>query len=352
MRILVMRYRFIGDTILTVPFLRNLRRAHPDAVIDLMVAPYSSDVLAGMPYVNEFVVYDPPTVHADSGGRHATLRAKARFVADLRRRRYDKVYVLKRSFSSAAIAFLAGARDRIGFDTEGRGFLLTRRVPYRHDQHEVRNFLDVLRADDVEIVDDHLEAWLSAREQAFADEFLAARGFRGAGPLVGIHPFTANPARAWHEDGFIETANALGRDHGARAIVFGGKRDREPAAAFESRIVPAPVMAVGITGLRESMALLSRCALLVCNDSGIMHMAAALGVPVVVIFGPQSPVKFGPWGKDCEVVYRNFPCSPCRQKFFQECVPSPRMKPYCLEEIAPSEVVARAAKFLVSRRSP
>lgn len=346
-----MRYRFIGDTILTVPFLRNLRRAYPGAVIDLMVAPYSSDVLAGIPYVDSFVVYDPPTIHGDSRGEHRTLRSKIRFVGGLRKSRYDKVYVLKRSFSSAAIALLSGARERIGFDTERRGFLLTRRVPYRHDQHEVLNFLDVLRADGVAVADDHLEAWLSEEEKAFADEYLARRGFRGDGPLVGIQPFTANPPRAWHGDNFVETANALGREHDARILVFGGPRDRGPAAAIAERIAPSPIMAVGETTLRETMALLSRCALLVCNDSGIMHLAAALGTPLIALFGPQSPVKFGPWGRYCEVIYRNFPCSPCKQKFFEECSPSPRMKPYCMEEILPSEVIARAGESLRRRRN-
>src|SRR5512134_2801229 len=97
------------------------------------------------------------------------------------------------------------------------------------------------------------------------------------------------------------------------------------------------------------MALLSRCDLLVCNDSGIMHLAAALSTPLIALFGPQSPVKFGPWGKNCEIMYRNFPCSPCKQKFFRECHPSPRMKPYCMEEIPPADVIARAEARLRTR---
>jgi heptosyltransferase II len=348
-RILVMRYRFIGDTILTVPFLRNLRRAFPGARIDMMVAPYSSDVLRGTPYVDEFLVYDPPTIHADSQGRHASLHSKIRFLADLRRRKYDKAYVLKRSFSSAAIAFLAGARERIGFDTEGRGFLLTRRVPYRHDRHEVRNFLEVLRADGVETADDHLEAWISVEELRFAEKFLAGNRSAGEG-VVAIHPFSADPARAWHEDNFVALSNALQERHGVRILMLGGTRDRALADSMAGRILPRPHMAVGATTLRQSMALLSRCRLLVCNDSGIMHLCASVGVPLVALFGPQSPVKFGPWGENAEVITRKFACSPCRQKFFTECEPSPRGKPYCLEEITVDEVVDRAGRILEAGR--
>jgi len=346
MNILVLRYRFIGDTILTVPFLRNLRRAYPEARIDLMVAPYSSDVLRGIPYVDEFIVYDPPTIHADSGGRHRSLLSKVRFVSGLRKRKYDKAYVLKRSFSSAVIAFLAGPRERIGFDTEGRGFLLTKRIPYRQDQHEVRNFLDVLRADGVPVVDEHLEAWLTPAESGFAETFLAERGISPGQRIVGIHPFCANQIRAWHEDNFVETANVLQERFGVRILLLGGKRDRHMAEGIAAGIRPAPVAAVGQTDLRQSMALLSKCSLLICNDSGIMHLGAALNLPLIALFGPQSPVKFGPWGERSRILYKRFPCSPCRQKFFEECEPSPRGKPMCMENITVAEVVDNARAVL------
>lgn len=190
------------------------------------------------------------------------------------------------------------------------------------------------------------------REQAAAGAFLAGRGIAAETPLVGIHPFTANPGRAWHPDNFIETANRLQERFEVRIVVFGGPRERALSGPFAERIAPRPVMAVGTGGLRETMALLTRCALLICNDSGIMHLAAAVGTPLVALFGPQSPVKFGPWGRDCEVIYKRFPCSPCKQKFFQECQPSPRMKPYCMEEITAADVIARAAERLENFRRP
>ena len=116
----MLRYRFIGDTILTVPFLRNLRRAEPEAYIAWVVAPGSASVVAGIPYVDELIYWDPATIHADSRGTHRTLGAKLVFLKELRRKKFDKVYVLKRSLSSAIMAFLSGAKQRIGFDTEGR----------------------------------------------------------------------------------------------------------------------------------------------------------------------------------------------------------------------------------------
>lgn len=338
-RILVLRYRFIGDTVLTVPFMRNLRMAEPEAYIAWAVAPGSSDVIQGIPYVDDLIFWDPVTIHADSRGEHRTLAQKWGFIKSLRGKRFDKVYVLKRSLSSAIIARLTGAPERIGFDTEGRGFLLTKRVPYRHDQHEVLNFLDVLRADNMPVVDDYLEAWLTEEEKSFADNFLQNCGITNGEKIIALHPFTANPPRAWHLDNFSELANKLQQKYAARILIFGGKRDAENVELLQKSINPQPVIAIGNTTLRETMALLSRCTLLVCNDSGIMHLAAALRVPLVALFGPQSPVKFGPWGDKCRVIYKHLSCSPCRQKFFEECNPSKRNVPECMEAISASEVL-------------
>jgi len=343
-RILVLRYRFIGDTILTVPFLRNLRRAEPDALIVWLVAPGSSDVVSGIPYVDELMYWDPATTHADCRNTHRSFASKVAFIRELRSMRFDKAYVLKRSLSSAIIAFLSGARVRVGFDTEGRGMLLTRKVPYRGDRHEVLNFLDVLAADGIPVVDDYLEAWLTHGERQGAADFLSRQGVAEGEPLVAIHPFAANQTRAWHEENFIAAANEIQRLYRCRIVVFGGPRDVELGRRFADGISPRPVMAVGSATLRQTMALLARCSLLICNDSGIMHLGAALNIPLVALFGPQSPVKFGPWGEKCRVVYRKFPCSPCKQKFFQECEPSPRMKPACMEEIGVADVLEAITK--------
>jgi heptosyltransferase II len=345
-KILVLRYRFIGDTILTVPFLRNLRRAEPDAHIAWVVAPGSAEVISGIPYVDELIFWDPVTIHADSRGTHRSLPDKVRFIRELRSRRFDKVYVLKRSLSSALMAFITGAPKRIGFDTEGRGFLLTTRVQYRHDRHEVENFLEVLRADGVPVLDDHLEAWLSEEEGEFADRFFHENRVGDAEKVIGIHPFAANPHRVWPLENFTELARELQERHAARILFFGGSRDQEALPGIRAALPQPPLAAVGNTTLRQTMALLARCRLLVCNDSGIMHLAASLQVPLVALFGPQSPVKFGPWGRNCQVMYKEFECSPCRQKFFEECNPSPRQKTACMEAIEVAETLSVVENLL------
>lgn len=345
-KILVLRYRFIGDTVLTVPFLRNLRRAEPEAFISWVITPGTADIVAGIPYVDELIFWDPVTIHADSRGTHKSWRDKLRFIMELRQKKFDKVYILKRSLSSAIMAFLSGAGERVGFATEGRSLLLTKRVPYRSDQHEVQNFLDLLRADGIPVIDDALEAWLSEDEVQFAERFFHEAGVADDDVLIGIHPFAANPPRSWHIENFIELANILQSRINCRIVFFGGPRDCSVIEHLQKSVRPAPILAIGGTTLRQSMALLKRLRLLVCNDSGIMHLAASLQVPLVALYGPQSPVKFGPWGDKCRVVYSEMPCSPCKQKFFTECEPSPRGKPQCIERISTNQVLDAVESIL------
>jgi heptosyltransferase-2 len=345
-KILVMRYRFIGDTVLTVPFLRNLRRAEPDADITWMVAPGSSDVLKDIPYVNRMLYWDPATIHADSRGKHRTFSAKLAFIRELRRERFDKAYVLKRSLSSALIAWLSGARKRIGFDTEGRGFLLTTRVRYRHERHEVENFLEVLRRDNIPVLDDHLEIWTGREEEHNVSKKLREAGIGESDRLAVIHPFSAVVERGWPFENFAELSAQLVRDARFRVIITGGGgRDRRTFDAIHSLFAPGTVDFIDKCTLSETVALLKRSSLFVGNDSGIMHIAAAAGTPLVALFGPQSPVKFGPWSKRAKVIYKGMACSPCRQKFFKECTPSARMRPACMESISVSEVFQECLKI-------
>jgi heptosyltransferase-2 len=255
-RILVLRYRFIGDTILTVPFLRNLRQAEPGAVIHLVLAPVSGEVLRGIPYVDRILYWDPQTIHGDCLGTHQTLRKKLEFIKQLRNFRYTKVYILKRSFSSALMGYITGASERIGFDTERRGFLLTKRVPYDHNLHEVQNFLNCLRYNSIQVLDDHLEAWISKNEKEDASNLLINKGWKRGKTIFAIHPFSAIRERSWPLKRFIQLANRISSKYGWPVLWLGGKNDlifeEEILSGFKGRAL----MAIGCTNIRQSMGTL------------------------------------------------------------------------------------------------
>lgn len=338
-RILIMRYRFIGDTILTTPFLRNLRRACPDARIDVLVGPRSGEVLECCPYIDELIVFDTTRFHKyDSGeGRSRSFWS---YAFDLRKRRYDTVFVLKRSFSSAVLAFLTGAANRIGFDTEFRRFLLTKPLPFDPGRHEVESLLDVLRAQGIPVVDDYLEAFTSDNEQAEIERLVPE--LRAGGPKLLVHAAAAHPAKMYPLESWAQALKVVVRESGARLFFTGAAGD----APLYSRLASlAAVQSVDLTGklnLRQSLALYRNLDAAVCVDSGPAHMAAAAGIPVVAIFGPTDPGRWRPWGPAHRVVADpGLKGCPCRIN--STCAARP-----CLTALPP-EMVARACLEVLTR---
>jgi len=193
---------------------------------------------------------------------------------------------------------------------------------------------------------------LREAEQSFADDLLKARGF-GSVPLVALHPGASKAPRAWHAERFADLAQRLRRRIGARFVLLAGPGEEEVVRRVRSGLGDADSLGPrDAPGLLQAAALLARCRLFVGNDSGPMHLAAALDVPTLGLFGPGRPRNTGPRGRPgrVETIGRDYPCSPCRQDFFHECAPAPSMKPFCLEEIGVDEV-ERAALRLFERAS-
>lgn len=339
-RILVMRYRFIGDTILAVPFLRNLRQAYPDAVIDVLVGPQSGKVLEGCPYVNDLIPFDTTNFHKYDRGEQKR-RSLLSYAWELRARKYDMVFVLKRSLSSAILAFLIGARYRIGYDTQGRGFLLTHRVPMRTDVHEVEAVLDVLRGAAIPITDTHLEAWPSEQEQCDVREL--APQLDAAGTKVLIHAAAAHPDKMYPLELWAKVMQTLSARHNPTFYFTGAERD---FALYEELQELAAVKGVNLAGklsVQQSIALLKNMHLAACVDSGPAHLGAAAGVPTVALFGPTDPVRWAPWGDKHSVVVNDaLSCRPCGYK--KSC--DDRRE--CLTELSPQQVADACTKALTT----
>jgi heptosyltransferase II len=308
--ILVVRYRFIGDTILTVPFLRNLRRAYPAAHIAVLVGPKSGEVLEGCPYVDELITYDTTRFHKYDSGQ-GKARSFWSYVALLRKRNFDTVYLLKRSFSSAALAFLIGARRRIGYATEGRNFLLTDPVPWRQDIHEVESLLSVLTAVDIDIDDGHLEAFTTAQEVAEV-EAIEPR-LKEKADRVLIHAAAAHPDKLYPLESWAVLVKRLREELKLEPVFSGDSQDVELYQNLAALCgLENPINLAGKLTLRQSMALYSRMQLAVCVDSGPSHLASAAGVPTVALFGPTDPVRWRPYGPSHAAVYdQSLACRPC-----------------------------------------
>ncbi|MBL9215971.1 MAG: glycosyltransferase family 9 protein [Opitutaceae bacterium] len=293
LRLLVIRYRFIGDTVLAIPFLRNLRQAFPRATIDVLAEPVSGDTLALCPYKDE-LLYFAPRLKGEKRRQAkfpTSLLGAARF---LRGRRYDRCYILRRSFSSAILPWLAGIPHRVGFATEGRSWLLQRSTPYA-DRHEVECFLDVLRADGIPVTDTGNENW----SDPATDRRVEAALPPGDRPRVFVCAKSVFPLKDWAPDRFAALIAWLVNDRGCEVHLC----DAPANAGYYAEIraaLPVPLARDWIDwsrelSLRESNSLFRRMDLAVGVDTGLLHLAASFHVPVVGLYGPLEPWRWHPW---------------------------------------------------------
>ncbi len=301
-RILVIRNRYIGDTVLAIPFLRNLRRRFPDAVIDVLVEPGAGQILADCPYKDELVVWQrPQRVNDVVPGSLANVITTARW---LRRREYDRAYILKRSLSTGLLAWLAGIPHRVGVAKDGRGLLLTRRVSYHKERHEVELSLDLLRADGIEVDDGHNENWVPDELGAKIDRLL--HGVTSPRPRVFVAPRSTDEERNWPLDRMAETVRWLIEDRGCDVILCGSRADRSTHRRLVATLAPPSSRHLHDfsqeCSLREAAALLSRMDLCLGVDSGLPHVAASFGVPVVTLSGAADPRQWHPWKTPSVVV--------------------------------------------------
>ena len=329
-KILVMRYRFIGDTVLTVPFLRNLRQAYPEARIDLMLEPFSGQVLEGCPYVDRIIPFEFKTIHKYSAAsQRGRLAGYAHYWKLLRQEGYDAAFALKRSLSSALLIRAAGIPRRIGFATEGRTLLLTDPVPYRQDQHEVQNFLDCLRFLDIPVLDDTLELWPSVDNDCKVSALFNDAGWKKEDLKIIIHASASLPAKQWPLDRFAAVMKVLKERYVARFIYTGAPADAALYQELERRGPFNGMNLCGKTGLHANLSVYREAHLFFGVDSGPMHMAAAVGVPVVALFGPTDERKWGPRGEGHVVITKRLSCYPCKP---HKCPDNDCMKKITVEE--------------------
>ena len=329
-KILVLRYRFIGDTVLSVPFLRNLREAFPSARIDLLLEPFSGQVLEGCPYVDRILPFEIKTIHRYSNrSEQNKLASYMQYRRKIKEERYDAAFVLKRSVSSALLVWAAGIPRRIGFATEGRRLFLTDSVNYRNNQHEVSNFLDCLRKLDIPIRTQHLELWPSPDGEVKAHSLIYRKGWKPSDLIIVIHAAASLPAKLWPLDRFSAVMRVLHRKYNAQFIYTGSKEDAALYTEIEKQGPFDGLNLCGVSSLRENISIYRRTNLFFGVDSGPMHMAAAVGVPVVALFGPTDEQKWGPWGEGHRVITKRLSCYPCKP---HKCANNECMKRISAEE--------------------
>ncbi len=343
-RIVVRGTNWVGDAVMTIPALRQLRRLFPGAHITLATRAWAEGLFADADFLDEL------QVHEGSG-----LRSVVQQVRQWRKGNFDLAVLLPNSLETALVASLARVPLRIGYATDGRQRLLTHPLAspeWRATKHEVFFYLNIVA---------QLE-WLIKHEQTFLDtepegslevsddrkttarEFLRARGVAEDKPLVALCPGSINSrAKRWPAERYAALADRLIDDLGADILLVGSSGEAEVSLEVSGCMRNKPIVLTGETDLARLVAVLSLVDLLVTNDTGPAHIASALERPTLVIFGPTNPLTTRPFSPFGEIVREPPDCAPC---MLRDCPIDHR----CMTAISPADVFERA-KVLLSDKA-
>lgn len=336
--ILVIKLRYIGDVLLATPALRAIKTARPQGKLTVAVNRGTEEILAHHPDIDDVLVVEK-----------GPLVAQLQFLSELRRRRFDCVVDLTDGDRSALLAWLSGAPVRIGFNEEHRwrGLLYTQvAVPLAEDPHRIEHDLAVLQPLHIQPNSTLPTLTISEEDERVADRILHEVGLlrQSTTPrLVMLQPGARYWFKAWPEYRFVELADRLARNCDCQVLIGGDRGDVALAERICRQTRATGAVVAGRATLLQFAALLKRCALFVGNDSGAMHIAAAMRTPLVALFGPSNPSEWGPRGGLADVIYKGLDCRVC---FHPTCR---RGEDSCMRLITVDEVYASAERMLAKK---
>jgi heptosyltransferase-2 len=339
-KILVRATNWVGDAVMSLPALRALRERFPEAQITILAKPWVADLYRREPFCDQLILF-----------MARDIASKWRLARELRSHQFDCAILLQNAFEAAAIAFAAGIPERIGYARDGRSPLLTKAIAVPRTgeipRHERFYYLELLRR--AGIIDNASSPRLEGATDAIRLE--GAPAAREAGLLrfhdlgltdcvVGVSPGAAyGTAKRWLPERFADAANHVARELGASVAIFGSKDERELCDAVAAAINAPVKNFAGETSLAEFIEMAAACRVYLTNDSGAMHIASALGVPTVAVFGATDDIATGPTGPLARVVRETVECSPCLKR---ECPIDHR----CMTRVEASRVAEVALDLL------
>jgi heptosyltransferase-2 len=327
-RILIVAPSWVGDALLSQPLLTLLKRREPEATIDVLGPGWALPIFRRMPEVNEAI--DSPFVHGE-----LALRKRLKIARQLRARHYDRAYVLPNSFKSALVPLFARIPERIGFVGEARHWLLTdaRKLDEGALPLMVQRFAHLAAPRGTSVAEEPPNPRLHVEPEE-RDRLMTQLGLARPSRLTCFCPGAEyGPAKRWPTHYFAELATALAAEGNAVWIV-GSSRDRDMGEAIREGSAGAALNLCGRTTLDEAVVVLSGADMVVTNDSGLMHVAAALGRPMLALYGSSSPAFTPPLSGRARILKLDVPCSPC----FERVCPLGHFD--CMMKLMPDRVLA------------
>ena len=330
-KILVVRTeRFVGDVLLNIPAIRALKETF-NCFVSALISPQAKELFEQRPEIDELIFFDQ---QAWKKG----FRQKLSLLRQIRRKRFDLAVILSPTKRFHLFTFLTGIPLRLGYDRKW-GFLLTDKIEdkkFLGQKHEIEYNLDLVRHIGADTKDKSISLKTGAEDRAFVNSLLAEKGIRNNQPLIVLHPYSTVAAKCWPWENFIYLADQIQERLKMKVAIIGSSAEMVFADKMLSMAKFPLLDLTGAFTLKQLAAFLQRCNLLICNDSGPMHIAAAVGLPTIAIFGRNipgvGPRRWGPYGAGHKVFHKDPGCSPCLD----------RKCPYsfkCLSSITPEEVL-------------
>lgn len=328
--ILIVKLSAIGDVIHALPVAQALKQQYPAAKLTWIVEKPAYDLLTMNPFIDEIIIFDKPKYKSWRGLiKHGPQLAKL-----LKARHFDLVLDLQGLGKSAAIAWLSGARTRLGYcNMRELSWLVSRPVCGAHKQgHVIERYLDVARYLGAEVSEPQFCLQPSAQDMAEADEILAAAGIMAGMPYIAMAPGTNWRSKCWPAGHYADLATSLTQKYKLPIVLIGAPQDQQRAQVIQAKTQAHIVNLIGKTNLKQLAGVLQRSKLFIGGDTGPMHLAAAMGTRVVALFGPSDADRNGPYGEKHAAIRKGLRCSPC---FKRECADL-----QCMEQITVADVLA------------
>jgi len=337
-RILIVRTDRIGDVLLSTPVIKALRQKYPQAYISMMVSPYARDIVEDNPYLDEVIVYDKDI-------KHKSWMRSFKFAGWLKKRRFDLAVILHPTNRMHLLTFLAGIPERLGYDRKF-GFLnnlVKEHTKQEGRRHEAEYNLDLLSDLGVSGSARDLFMPIKPESEQWVKDLFTRHDIKETDKLLAINPGASCPSKIWPQANFAQVAEILASRHNFKIIVVAGAKDIPLANMIAQKLGEKALNLSGKTSVSHLASILKRCALFISNDSGPVHIASSLGVPVISIFGRNqpglSPRRWGPLGKQDKYLHKDIGCIQC---LAHNC----KKEFACLKAISVEDVLSAAESIL------
>ena len=332
--VLIIKLRYIGDVLLATLTARAIKSARPEVRVTMLVTRGTEDVLFGNPDIDEVLILDKDS-----------LAAQWQLISGLRLRRFDIVLDLTDGDRAAFLSWISGAPVRIGFNDGHRwqGRFYTQVVRFeRGVQHRIDRDLEALKLVNIQAGSQDPQLWLTPEEEHSADQLLDQLGVQRSQSIVILQPGARYWFKAWPPERFAELADRLTSQYGCQVLIGGTRQEGDLAQQIRQLAKSRPIVMAGRTTVRQFASIAKRSALFVGNDSGAMHIASAVGTPVVALFGPSNPREWRPRGGPVEIFFKDLDCGGCSNS---TCT---RGEESCMKLILVHEVFAAAQRLLLA----